>query len=241
MRIVPLLGAALLVGCPSVEREPPTCEEREDFACFRGFFRDLVGNPVEDLELCTPDLPDVACAVTGDDGGWQLPGLPRDADVVVTAEHPDYVPTVFGQNTSMDWYDWHKVAVSPWVMNQNADRLDVELDPERGQLLFLTWEGLNLDGVDTPRVQGVTATLAGGEVFYADAIGLASASATATTASGSGGALNLAPGTARLELAAPEGRCDQEPSFHFAFDGSVVPVPILAGFTTAIDVICPVP
>ena len=52
------------------------------------------------------------------------------------------------------------------------------------------------------RVVGATAVLDdGGDVFYADALGLASASATATTASGSGGALNRPVGleTARFE------------------------------------------
>ena len=39
--------------------EPPQCDDEEDYACFRGAFRTLLGAPVEDMELCTPDLPDV--------------------------------------------------------------------------------------------------------------------------------------------------------------------------------------
>jgi hypothetical protein len=133
------------------------------------------------------------------------------------------------------------VAVSSWVMNQHAGRLDSELDPDRGHLLFLLWEGLNLDGVDTPRVSGATAVVEPGDVFYADAVGLASASATATTASGSGGALNVAPGTVELDLEAPAGPCDEH-SFSWAWTpGEPMTLPILAGFVTAVDVVCPVP
>jgi hypothetical protein len=191
--------ALLSAGCAPAE-PPPECGS-EGFACFRGIFFDLVGNAVEGLELCAPD-EDVDCATTDGTGGFQLPGLPRDADVVVTAEHPDFVPTVFSQNTAWDWYAWNKAAVPSWVLESHAERLDVELDPARGHLVFLLWEGLNLDGVDTDRVVGATAVLDdGGDVFYADALGLASASATATTASGSGGALNRPVGleTARFE------------------------------------------
>ena len=161
----------------------------------------------------------------------------------ITAEHADFVPTLFPQNTALDWYAWNKVAVPPFVVETHADRLDSELDPELGHLLFLVWEGLNLDGVDTPRVTDVEGELLApdGSLFYADGLGLASASATATTSSGSGGALNLAPGTAELVLTAPEGPCD-EASFTWALeDDGTIPVPVRAGFFSAIDIVCPVP
>ena len=128
--------ALLSAGCAPAE-PPPECGS-EGFACFRGIFFDLVGNAVEGLELCAPD-EDVDCATTDGTGGFQLPGLPRDADVVVTAEHPDFVPTVFSQNTAWDWYAWNKAAVPSWVLDSHAERLDVELDPARGHLVFLLW------------------------------------------------------------------------------------------------------
>lgn len=237
MRI--LLVLPLLLGCRAFE--PPTCDDVDEFACFVGVFSDLVDQRVPDMQLCPLDLPDVPCVTTDEDGLFTLPGLPLDADVAVRAEHPDFVPVLFPQHTSFAWYAWKKVGVSPWVMDQNASRMDAELDPERGSLLFLAFEGLNLDGVDTPRVPDVTATLSTpGEVFYADGVGLASASATETTSSGSGGALNLPPGIAELTLTAPAGPCDEH-GFSFAREpGEPIPVPILAGFVTAIDVICPV-
>lgn len=229
----------LLLACGPTPA--PTCDDTASGACFTGHVRSLLGSPVQGMTLCTPELPDLACVVTAADGTWTLPGLPVDTDVIVTGTHPEYAPVVFPQNTAMDWYDWYKVAVPLSVMESNANQLDVTLDPERGQLLFLAWQGLNLDGVDTDNVAGVTATLDPQSelLFYASGLGIASPSATETSDSGSGGALNLAPGTVHLSLTGPAGPCGQEPMFHHAADGDRIPVPILAGFTTAIDVQCP--
>ena len=237
-----MLTLAIGAGCRTMPRDAPPCgEEGAETACFRGAFRTLVGDPVEGLTLC-PEADATDCAVTDGDGQWRLEGLPLEADVALRAEHPDFTPTVFPQTTSMEWYAWFKVAVPPFVLNTHASRLDVTLDPERGHLLFLTWEGLNIDGIDTPNVPDVTAELVDteGTVFYGDGLGLASASATVTSGSGAGGALNLAPGTARIRLEAPAGACGEQ-MFHWETEGDgVIPAPIVPGFVTAIDVQCPV-
>jgi len=237
----PLVLGLLSLGCGGVGRDAPDCDDVEDFACFRGMFRTLVSEPVEGLEVCPLDLEDIACETTDSQGQWVMPGLPRNSDVTLTAVHTDFTPTVFPQHSSMDWYAWFKVAVPPFVLETHANRLAVDLDPERGHLLFLTWEGLNIDGIDTPNVPGVTAELAGadGEVFYGDALGFASSSATETSNSGAGGALNLLPGTAQLRFEAPAGAC-AEAMFHWEIDeDGFIPFPIVAGFVTAVDIQCP--
>lgn len=239
MRITTCLP--VIAGCTLAE--PPTCEDTEVAACFTGAFRTLLGERAAGVEVCTPDLPDLACVVSDADGTWQLPGLPRDADVTVTTRFGDAVDTVFPQNTSMDWYAWFKVMVPRSIMNTNASNLGVDLDPERGNILFIVWEGLNIDGVDTARVPDVTAQVVedrgAGAVFYANAVGLASRTAVATTANGSGGVLNLEPGVWTLAFDAPGGPCDT-PMFHWASTGpGRIPVPVRAGMTTAIDVMCP--
>lgn len=221
----------LLLACATPEL--PTCEDTGS-ACFRGFFRTLLGGPVEGMSLCAEDV----CTTTDSDGAFVLAGLPLDADVAVVAEHADYVPTLFPQHTSMAWYDWYKVAIPQSVMDQNASTLDVELSADRGHVLFLAWEGLNIDGVDTDNVSGVTATVPGGELFYANAFGLADASATETSGSGSGGSLNLEPGTVDVTLSSAAGRCGGEHMFHFQGADGEIPVPVQAGFTSAIDVQC---
>ena len=234
------LISQILIGC--AKQEPPTCEDTEDYACFRGVFRTLLGASVEGMELCAPEHPDIECVLTDEDGGWKIPGLPKDTDVYITAEHPDFVSTIFPQNTSFDWYEWYKVAMPEWIMEQNASNLDLEIDPDKGHLIFLVWEGLNIDGEDTPLVEGVSAQLSpsSDNIFYANALGLASDDMSATGGSGSGGAVNLSEGSVDLTLTAPAGNC-KEHSFSFQFnDDNSIPIPIKRGFTTAIDVICPV-
>lgn len=231
----------LMAACSDVP--PPTCEASEGTACFRGVYRTLVGGRVEGVETCAPELEGIGCAVSDKDGAWKLPGLPAETDVILTATHEDAVPVVYPQHTSMDWYDWYKTAVPEWVMESNAERLGVSLDPDRGHLLFIVWEGLNIDGEDTPAVEGVRASLSptASLLFYANNLGLVDEDASATGALGQGGALNLEPGTHWLTLTAPAGPC-VEHSFSWRMDeDGRVPVPIRAGFTTAIDVICPVP
>jgi hypothetical protein len=233
--IVPLL----LMGCKPLV--VPTCEEPEGTACFRGVFRTLLGAPVEDVKVCAPDLDDIACTRSDENGGWKLPGLPVDTDVVVTATHPDMVPTLFSQNTSMSWYEWYKVAVPPDLADNNADRMGLSARSDRGNVLFLTWEGLNIDGNDTDNVKEVTAKVeGGGTLFYGNSLTLADPDLSATSGSGSGGLVNVPPGTIELQLKAEAGLCAQDPMFHFAVADGWIPVPIRAGWNTAIDVICPV-
>ena len=222
--------------------EAPTCEDTEEYACFRGVFRDILGSPVEGISICIPEQENIECILSDAQGQWKIPGLPKDSNLYITAEHPDFVPSLFPQTTSMDWYDWYKVMIPHWVMESNADRLDIESDITKGNILFLIWEGLNIDGIDTNKVAGVTAQLnpTSENLFYADGLGLASQNATETTGSGSGGVLNLTPGTYTLSLHSPSGVCSEQ-MFHYAFqDNGTFPVPIRAGFTTALDVMCPV-
>ncbi len=229
----------MLFACARVAA--PTCENTEDYACFRGVFRDLFGSPVEGVSVCMPEQEDVACISSDEAGQWKIPGLPKDENLYVTAEHPDFAPSLFAQTTTMDWYDWYKVMIPLWVMETNADRLALEADTSKGNILFLVWEGLNIDGVDTDNISDVTAELDPHSdfLFYTDGLGLASQDATSTSGAGSGGVLGLAPGEYSISFSAPAGACTEQ-MFHYAYqaDGSI-PVPVRAGFTTAMDVICP--
>ena len=228
----------LAVAC--AKPAPPTCANSEEFACFAGAFSGLLGKRLEGVKVCAPEL-DLPCEFSDSDGTWKMPGLPRDTDVLLTATYDDAVDTVFPQTTSMDWYDWYKVMVPQSVMNSNAGRLDVELLPNRGHILFLAWEGLNVDGENTPNVKGVTAEIIGseGRLFYAGGLGLADASATETSGSGSGGVINLEPGVYEMRFDGPGGPCEEQ-SFHWSIlENGSIPVPVRAGHTTAIDVICP--
>jgi hypothetical protein len=237
MRVVSML---VVLGACS-RPPPPTCEDSGEFACFRGVFSGLLGGRIEGVEVCTPELPDVPCVYSDSDGGWKLPGLPRDTDVLVTATSEGAVETVFPQNTGWDWYDWYKVMVPQSILQSHANRTDTTLDSQRGNILFLVWEGLNIDGDNAPNVSDVVVTLApaASDIFYANGMGLAADDLVSTSGSGSGGALNLDPGVFELSFDAPGGPCDEH-SFSFAYAaGQSVPVPVLAGFTTAIDVICP--
>ena len=219
----------------------PDCDDSTDTACFRGVFRTLLGSPVEEVEICAPDFPELGCVLSDAEGGWKLPGFPLESNVHLTATHPDYVPSLFPQHTSMAWYHWYKVAIPLSVMQTNANQLDVQLESSKGQLLFLVWEGLNIDGVDTENVADVRATVAGSveHLFYGNALNLASAGLSATSGSGSGGVLNALPGELSLQLEGPAGPCAQEHMFHYQAEDGMIPIPIRAGFTTAIDVICP--
>jgi hypothetical protein len=231
----------VLVGCKPLM--VPPCSEDSETACFRGVFKTLLGAPIDGMEVCAPELPDIDCTLTDENGGWRMPGLPRDTDVVLTAEHEKYVPSAFPQNTEMSWYDWYKVGVPKSTLEMNANRLDVEQQAGTGSVLFLTWEGLNHDGIDTPNVRDVALQVRGGDgrVFYANGIGLADKNATATQGSGLGGILNLEPGIVKVRLEGPAGMCGKTPIFHYPADADGwIPVPVLKGWNTAIDVQCPV-
>ena len=233
-----------LISCSREIPAAPSCEEGQETACFRGSFRTLLGSPVEDMKICAPEEENIECVWSDEEGAWKMPGLPKDKNMFLTAEHPDFVSTIFPQHTSMSWYDWYKVAIPTAVMNSNASRLNVDLQENRGHMLFLVWEGLNIDGIDTENVEGITAHVSINDdlLFYGDALGLASTNLTETSSSGSGGLLNIHEEEITLSLKSPENvvECGQDPMFHYiGIDGSNITIPIRAGFTTAIDVQCP--
>ena len=229
-----------LLSC-TTEVKAPSCESTEDGACFKGVFRTLLGQPVQDVKVCVLEDSEIPCVTSDESGQWKIPGLPLDSNIALTAEHSEYVSSLFGQHTSMAWYDWYKVGIPPNIMETNANQLDMNLSTEKGNVLFLTWEGLNVDGVDTDNIEGVTAEVdGGGQLFYANGLGLASKDATETSGSGSGGLLNIEPGEVAVKLSAQAGVCAQEHMFHYAVESEWIAVPVRAGFTTAIDVICPV-
>ena len=60
------LCALLTTGCPSTPREAPTCDDTENYACFTGAFRTLLGADVEGIEVCPLDLPDGGAGELGD-------------------------------------------------------------------------------------------------------------------------------------------------------------------------------
>ena len=219
----------------------PDCENDVDTACFKGVFRTLLGQPVEGVQLCVYGNDSIPCTQTDSSGQWKIPGLPFDEDIAVTAEHEDYVSSLFGQHTSLEWYDWYKVAIPKTIMNTNANRLDIDLDPTKGHILFLTWEGLNIDGIDTPNVEGIQLENVDSFefAFYGDALGLASDDLTETSGSGSGGVLNLSEGIHTLRFTGAGGKCGDTHMFHYRPNTEGIPVPVIPGFTTAIDIVCP--
>ena len=236
------LGTTLLLtmSC-GVSVVAPNCEDDVETSCFKGVFRTLLGQPVEGIQLCVHGNDSIPCTQTDSSGQWKLPGLPLDEDIGITAEHEDYVSSLFGQHTSMAWYDWYKVAVPKSIMSTNANRLDVDLDSSKGHILFLTWEGLNIDGIDTSNVEGVQLANADSfeNAFYGDVLGLASDNLTETSVSGSGGVLNLSEGIHSLRFTGAGGECGLTHMFHYQPNEDGIPVPVIPGFTTAIDIICP--
>ena len=86
------------------------------------------------VEICAPELDGVECTFTDENGTWTLTGIPKDSDFFLTSSHEDYVPSLFPQHSSMDWYDWYKVAIPTSVMSSNANRLDIDLEDDKGQL-----------------------------------------------------------------------------------------------------------
>lgn len=193
---------------------------------------------MEGVEVCAPEL-DLPCETSDVDGGWTLAGLPLDTDVLISATAEDSVKTLFPQHTSMDWYGWYKVMVPQNILETHADRLDVNLDPQKGHVFFFVWEGLNIDGQNTPKIDGVVARVNQGQIFYGNSLGLASPDVTETTGNGSGGILNVPPGALNVVFDAPGGPCTEH-GFHWKIneDGSFT-IPIEAGYTTAIDLVCP--
>jgi len=235
----------LLLALACDDPTPPACDAvDDDYACFRGNFITLLQAGLEGVEVCVPELEDVDCTLTDDEGGFVLAGLPRDTDLVVTATLEDTVPTAFPQNSAHEARNFVATLYDASFAELNAERMGTVYDPEASHLAFTLFHYAREPGGEElpPHTEGVSFTLEPdqGVPYYMNGLFLADDDLTATSGSGFAGVVNVEPGDYELSLDNPGGPCGGEHYFSYAFDeGDPVPMPALEGFTTYVDVVCP--
>ncbi len=175
---------------------PPECDAvDDDYACFRGNFITLLQAGIEGVEVCIPDLDDVDCTTTDDDGGFVLAGLPKDTDLVVTATLDDVVPTAFPQNSAHEARNFVATLYDVSFAEFNAERMGTVYDPDAAHLAFTLFHYAREPGGEElpPHTEGTSFSLSPDEgiPYYMNGLFLADEDLTATSSSGFGGFLNL--------------------------------------------------
>jgi hypothetical protein len=238
-----MLMLAVLLACD--DPQPPECDAAEDeFACFRGNFISLLQQGIEGVQVCVPDVEDVACVLTDDEGGFVLAGLPQDTDLAVTGTLDGMVPTAFLQNSGHEALNFVATLYDVSFAEFSAERMGTVYDPDAAHLAFTVFHyARNPDEEELPpHTQGVTFSLSSdsGVPYYMNGLFLPDQDLTSTSSSGFAGVVNLAPGDYELSLESSGGLCGSEHYFSFAFqEGEPVPFVALAGFTSYLDLVCP--
>jgi len=235
----------LLLALACDDPTPPECDAADDdFACFRGNFITLLQQGLEGVEVCVLDVEDVACELTDAEGGFVLAGLPRDADLVVTATLDGVVPTAFLQNSADEERNFVATLYDVSFAELNAERMGTAYDPDAAHLAFTLFHFARDPGGEElpPKSEDVSfsVTPEAGTPYYMNGLFLADDDLSSTSGSGFAGVANLPPGDYELVLDNPGGDCGTEHYFSFAFDpGEPVPFVGLAGFTSYLDIVCP--
>lgn len=196
----------------------------------------LLGDGLADVTVCVDDHDEVACATTSGDGEFLLEGLPDATDVIVTMEREGSLPTAFLHNTALT-DAWDKTLMPASLVDSMANRVDTTLEPALGNTLFIVWSDTSYQ---SDRVEGVTFALAPdvGVSYYQGGGAFPDPDAAATSSSGAGGAFNVPPGDYTMVFDDPRGDCAGW--FTFAHEpGDPVPVRILPGFSSYMDLVCP--
>lgn len=193
---------------------------------------DLLGAGAGDVDVCGHGLD--LCTMSDGDGDFLLEPLPEDADVIVTMEKDAHLPTAFLHDTSVD-EEWEKTLMPLSLVEAMGARVDTTLDDDRGHVLFILWSARDYSAV---RVPDVTFTLdAEAVTFYQAPDGMPDPELGATSTYGAGGAFNVAPGEYTLTLSGGDVTC--APWFSHTFDpGEPVPVTVLAGWASYLDLVC---
>ena len=233
----------LVLACD--DPAPPECDAADDdYACFRGNFITLLQQGIEGVEVCVPDVEEVACELTDDEGAFVLAGLPRDTDLIVTATLEGMVPTALLQNSADEERNFVSTLYDVSFAELNAERMGTVYDPEAAHLAFTVFQYARDPGGEElpPKTEGVSFSVlpVDGTPYYMSGLFLADEDLTSTSGSGFAGVANLTPGNYELVLDAPGGPCGSEHYFSWAYDeGEPVPFQGLAGFTSYLDLVCP--
>lgn len=134
--------------------------------------------PAPDVTLAVVDRPEVPVAVTGPDGLFELPGVPRDTAVVLRFTREGALPTltrvlaIGSEDYPLDAdadRDSSVPIVPPSFLELVADVLDIEIASDHGVVAGVAWD----PETDT-NLGGATATIAGagcaGPIYF-DAAG----------------------------------------------------------------------
>ncbi|MFT7518038.1 MAG: hypothetical protein ACI9MC_000162 [Kiritimatiellia bacterium] len=230
MRHLPLL---LVIACVG---DPP---EPQSTTYLRGTLRNLLQGGIADVRVCIAEID--RCTTTDGQGHFLVEQLPEDTDVTVLIDKDGLFPVALPHHTADSEPPWDKTLLTTGLMESQANRADTELDPELGHFTFMVHQAHFSEG-KVEQSEGVALRLepSGGVPYYlTSGLQRADPDLTATTRSGGGGVLNLSPGDYLVHFQAG-GPCSRILSWDFA-PGEPVPVPILAGRGTYIDVLCPEP
>lgn len=207
-------------------------------AYVRGRFANLLGTGLSGARVCVRD----ACATTDGQGRFLLEGLPDEADVTVRVDAEGTFPVDLPHFTADSEPPWDKRLLGTGLMEDQARRAGGALDPDRGHLSFMVHQAHFREG-DVDQTEGVGFILepapAGASTYFLSGpLQTADPDLQATTSLGAGGAFNLPPGRYDLSFTGTGGPCSRILSWDFE-PGEPVPVEIVAGRGTYVDVLCP--
>lgn len=225
----------LALGCRPDLPEPP---EDADSTFLRGRFSGILGAGIEDASVCAAGPS--ACTRTDRAGQFLLEGLPRGSDVTILVDAEGHVANALPYHTD-ELLDWDKVLLGEGLLETIADRVGEVIDPDLGHFAFTVHDAHFREG-RVGQVADVAFALEPAPdtpLYYLTFPFLqASADLEATTVAGGGGGVNLAPGRYEVTFSGPIGACRRILSWDFA-PGDPVPIEILPGRSTYVDVLCP--
>lgn len=128
-RLSSALMLMLLLAC-TPDFEPVSCDD-VDHHCLQGQILDSIGRGLEGAEICNLDDPDLACALTDRDGGFQMPGLP-------TRGRLTFLTVLEGFQSVIDPHQAELLPRTQWEAYMVADKL-AEVRRTTSSCPWTTW------------------------------------------------------------------------------------------------------
>lgn len=240
------LGAALAVSGASCDSDP--APRTVAMSGTIGDFAPAAGlKPLEGVEVCTVEQPEVACATTDAAGHYALVGLPAGEDLLITYEKEGYLPQLGMLSTGSSDVGPVEIRLAPTGAAEPLFTIIGATYPlgDTGGITFGAYPSTTGGGI------GPEDGLAGYSVALAPSSGVGpvyvneqefpDTAQTDTAAPGWGLYANIAPGTVALTFTKDGKPCDRvRPGYGWesSLSGGTLQMPIVAGYLTAGAVLC---
>ena len=197
--------------------------------------------PLDLVEVCVYERPDISCANTNVDGNYSLAGVPANAEVAISYTGSGLVPfLVMVRTEEEDLEDIGHFQANEVELQMIVLATNVDIDENKGSLFFAIYrEWPPGEGEYLSQVTVEHAPASGSGVIYGNDSGTPDLDMTETADAGNGGFMNVDIGDSELIFTHPTRSCFPAPTRWRGSQPSAMRMQSAPGYLSYATAYCP--